>query len=145
MCEIHRRFISSLSTGRVLDDCVVDDVPDAVLGRFMDRPDDIRVELTMKGAVELYSRAGADVSEVYSQPRIRSYSSDGVWISLWMIQSQARRGTRESQQRGPVFGAMPETQNRSCSLVFHRVLCSAVFRTCGEVGAKRRNLRGTWK
>ena len=41
MCENPRRVICSLSTGRVLDDCVADDVPDAVLGRFMERPDDI--------------------------------------------------------------------------------------------------------
>ena len=32
--------------------------------------DDIRVELIVEGALELYEEVGADVSEVYSQPRI---------------------------------------------------------------------------
>ena len=36
----------------------------------MKAADSFRSELTMKGAAELYSSAGADVSEVYSQSRI---------------------------------------------------------------------------
>ena len=36
----------------------------------MERPDDMRVEFTMNGAVELLSMACADLLAVYSQPRI---------------------------------------------------------------------------
>ena len=68
--DVHRRTIWSLSKGRIIDDCLVDDVPDKTLNRWLDEPDDIRVELTMKNALSMYHRSGADVAEIYSQPRI---------------------------------------------------------------------------
>ncbi len=70
LCDVHRRTIWSLTTGRVIDDCFVDDVPDTVLHREMATEDDIRIELTMKGAMAMYERKGADVVELFSQPRI---------------------------------------------------------------------------
>ena len=70
MQDIHRRVIRSLRTGHVIDDCIPDDTPDAVLNRSMPKMDSIRVELTMKGAEKMFQRKGVDVAEVYSQPRI---------------------------------------------------------------------------
>ena len=58
-----------MSKGRVIDDCIVDDVAE-VLNRWLLEPEDFRVELTMKDALDMYSRVGADVAEIYSQPRI---------------------------------------------------------------------------
>ena len=52
-----------------------------MLNRYLDEPDDIRVELIMRQAVAMYMRKNADVVEVYSQPRIAQeaaeYSKDG--------------------------------------------------------------------
>ena len=62
--DVHRRVIRSLDTGKVIDDCIVDDTPDNVLNRPLRVPGDYRVELTMKGAMELFTEQGADVSEV---------------------------------------------------------------------------------
>ena len=59
----------SPSKGRVIDDCVVDDVTNHMLKRQTDVPDGIRIELTMNDAISTYDRIGADV-EVYSQPRV---------------------------------------------------------------------------
>ena len=67
---IHRRVIRSPATGGIIDDCVIDDVPDQVLNRPLEKPTDMQVQVTMKGAMEMYQTKGAHVSEVYSQPSI---------------------------------------------------------------------------
>ena len=59
----------------MLDDCVVDDVPDAVLNRHLTHPQDLRVELVMKGAPEMYRIKNTDVSEIFSQPRVAQESA----------------------------------------------------------------------
>ena len=69
-CDVHRRVVRSLTTGKVIDDCIVDDVSERVLRRSLPEPDNIRVELIMKNALAMYQRKGADVVELYSQPRI---------------------------------------------------------------------------
>jgi hypothetical protein len=68
--DIASRRIWSLSTGKMLDECDIDDVPDKILERKLPEPDDIRVELVLKGALDLYQRRGADVCEIFSQPRV---------------------------------------------------------------------------
>ena len=82
LCDVHRRTIWSLTRGCVIDDCVVEDTPDRILYRDMEFEDDIRVELTMKSAEEMYRKKGADIVEVYSQPRISQeaamYSQNGM-------------------------------------------------------------------
>ena len=71
-----------MSKGRIIDDCIVDDVADEVLNRWLLEPDDIRIELTMKDALDMYQRVGADVAEIYSQPRITQaaaeFERDGI-------------------------------------------------------------------
>ena len=69
-CDVHRRTVWNLGTGRIVDDCIVDDTPDATLYRELPVEMDIRVELVLKDAVSMYQRKGADVVEVFSQPRI---------------------------------------------------------------------------
>lgn len=82
--DVHRRTIWSLSKGRVIDDCIIDDTPDHMLNRYLEEPDDIRVELIMKQAVSMYMRKNADVVEVYSQPRIAQeaaeYNKNGITL-----------------------------------------------------------------
>ncbi len=70
MCDVYRRTVWSLRTGRVIDDCIVEDVPDHILYRELGTEEDVRVELVMKNALAMYERRGADVVELYSQPRI---------------------------------------------------------------------------
>ena len=85
MQDVHRRIVRSLSTGKVTDDCIVDDVPDEVLHRRLIMPDNLRVELIMKDAVKMFEVKGSDVAEIFSQPRVaqeaalRSY--DGVRLT----------------------------------------------------------------
>ena len=70
----------------MVHDCIVDDVSDYELNKKLEEADDIRVELTMKGAMKMYNRIGADVSEVYSQPRVAQaaaeYNADGLKLQL---------------------------------------------------------------
>ena len=68
--DVHRRITRSLTTCKIIDDCIVKETPSRLLHRRMKNADDIRVELTMDGALKEYEEMGADVSEVYSQPRI---------------------------------------------------------------------------
>ena len=70
MADVHRRITRSLTTGKVIDDCIIKDTPDKILHRRMKDADDIRVELVMEGALKMFEEVGADVSEVYSQPRV---------------------------------------------------------------------------
>ena len=70
MIDIHWGMIRSLSTGKVLDDCIFDEVADKALHWPCRQPDNIRVELTMNGAPMMLEKKGPDVVEVYSQFRI---------------------------------------------------------------------------
>ena len=54
MKDVQRRTIRSLTTGKVIDDCVVEDMLEEVLHRRMRTVDSIRVELTIKGALRQY-------------------------------------------------------------------------------------------
>ena len=67
---MYRRTVWNISTGRIIDDCIVEDAPDGTLFRYLPAETDIRVELVLKNAVKLYERVGADVVELFSQPRI---------------------------------------------------------------------------
>ena len=69
-CDVFRRTVWDLSSGKLIDDCIVDDTPDELLFRSLPHEMDIRVELVLKDALALYARKGADVVEVFSQPRI---------------------------------------------------------------------------
>ena len=70
MSDIFSRKIWNLKTGKVIDECVVDDVRDSVLNRHLNEPQDIRVELTLRDAIKLYQIEGPDVCEIFSQPRV---------------------------------------------------------------------------
>ena len=68
--DVYRRVTTNLRTGKIIDDCIVDDVADDVLHRRLPAPESIRVELTMRGAEKMFDRRGVDVAEVYSRPRV---------------------------------------------------------------------------
>ena len=68
--DISMRRVWSLSRGVLIDECDVEQTPDRVLNRQLSEPDDIRVELVLKGAQDLYLRAKPDVAEIYSNPRV---------------------------------------------------------------------------
>ena len=84
MVDIQHRRVWSLTTGKLLDDCCIDDVPDAELHRELPQPDDVRVEVTLRSAIELFERKGPDVVEIFSQPRVcmeadkRSFDGDRI-------------------------------------------------------------------
>ena len=52
--DVHKRIVRSLSAGKVIDECIVNDVPDEVLHRRLMVPDNLRVELVMKGALKMF-------------------------------------------------------------------------------------------
>ena len=66
--DIHIRRVWSLSRGVLIDKCEIHKTADNILNREL--PDDIRVELVLKGAQDLYMRSRPDVAEIYSNPRI---------------------------------------------------------------------------
>ena len=70
MGDIQSRRIWSLTKGKLIDEADIDDTPDHILHRRLPQPDDIRVELVLKGAQAMYKRRGPDIAEVYSNPRI---------------------------------------------------------------------------
>ena len=68
--DVYRRTVWDLKTGKLIDDCIVEDTPDEVLFRELPQETNVRVELVLKEAIGMYRREGADVVEVFSQPRI---------------------------------------------------------------------------
>ena len=65
----------SLTSGKVIDDCIIDDIGDGELMPGIRRHDNLRVQLIMKEALSMYRREGADVVETYSQPRTAQESA----------------------------------------------------------------------
>ena len=73
--DIWKRTIWCLRTGKVIDQCIVDDMTDEELNRKLPVPTDIRVEVEVRGAMDLFRKVGGDIVEVYSQPRISQVAS----------------------------------------------------------------------
>ena len=71
MYDIFKRKVWNLSAGKALDDCEADAIRDDKLNRYLGKVDDIRVELTLKNALELFERNGPNAVEIFSQPRLR--------------------------------------------------------------------------
>ena len=67
------------------NNCEVDQVADAKLHRWLERPENIRVELTLKKAAEMYLKRGPDVVEVFSQPRICQEASGRGLTPGWSL------------------------------------------------------------
>ena len=59
-----------MSTGKLINECIVDETTDARFERYLEKPNDIRVELTLRNALELFERRGLDVCEIFSQPSV---------------------------------------------------------------------------
>ena len=66
MEDVESRRVWSLSTGKVIDECRIDEVTDEVMNRKLPAPDDIRVELTVKNALKMFKRGGPDVVDILS-------------------------------------------------------------------------------
>ena len=100
VADIHRRVVRSLSTGNVIDDCVVGDTPDTVLNRRLRFPDDVRIELTMKGALKMFERQGTDIAEIFSQPRITQEAAVRDYDGIRLIPGWSLDLTREDPKTG---------------------------------------------
>ena len=69
LVDVQHRKIWSLSTGKGIHECDVDDVSDEELNRKLPAKDNIRVEITLKNALTL-ERKGPDVAEIFLPPRV---------------------------------------------------------------------------
>lgn len=109
MQVVHRRTVWSI---------VDDDVPDHELSKQMEEIDDIRVEMTMKNALSMYYRKGADVSEIYSQPRVAQaaaeYDKEGIKLQPgWSLDL-----TRADASMAKAWvSSRPQVQSRVIKLV----------------------------
>ena len=70
MDDAEYRSIRSLTIRKVIDESNVEMASDKERFRELRQMDDIRVELTHKNAKDLYERQGADVPELFPQPRV---------------------------------------------------------------------------
>ena len=68
--EIAWRTVRCVRSGKIIHECSPEDTPDSEVDKAMAEPRDIRVELTLKTAPEMFRRANSDVAEVFSPPRI---------------------------------------------------------------------------
>ena len=98
--DVHRRITRSLRTGKVIDDCIVDDVPDEVLNRKLHKPEDVRVELIMKNSMKMYEVKGPDVVEVYSQPRVAQEAALRLYDGVRLVPGWSLDLTRSDPETG---------------------------------------------
>ena len=68
--DIQLRIARSLTTWKVIDDCVVDETPHAERSRYMNELDDVRIEFIVTGALAMFQENGVEVSELRSQIRM---------------------------------------------------------------------------
>ena len=66
MSDIQTRRMWSLSTGKSIDECEIQMTADAVLHRPRAQEDNIRVELVLRNALDLYMRGRAPMYRRYS-------------------------------------------------------------------------------
>ena len=118
MMDVHRRVIRGMRTGRVIDDCIPDSVPDIALHRKLPRPESIRVELTMEGSEGMFKRKGTDVAEVYSQPRITQEAAMRTYDGTRLIPGWSLDLTMNDPSTGEPWNlAEPNVQARVRKMV----------------------------
>ncbi len=98
--DVHRRIVRSLRTGKIIDDCIVDDVKDDVLNRRLHKPEDVRVELIMKDAMRMYAVKGPDVVEIFSQPRVAQEAAMRPYDGARLVPGWSLDLTREDPETG---------------------------------------------
>ena len=140
--DVHGRTIWSLSTGKVVDDCIPDDVPDEILHREMKCTDAIRVELVMKDPSSMYRRFGADVSEIYSQPRIAQEAAVHSFQGQKLQRGRSLDLTRNDPKTGEPWDLgckkvqcrvrMMVMQNQQCYLIGSPPCAPLVLHNCNS-------------
>ena len=60
--DVHRRVVRSLSTGKVIDDCMFEIIFDDAPNRYLGHPDDLRVELPSWGNPKMFREENAEIS-----------------------------------------------------------------------------------
>ena len=78
----------------MLDDCIIEGTADADLYQELAFEANIRVELVVKNALDLYKQEGADVVEIYSPPRIAQESS----VKAYGVPGSSRDGAGASRE-----------------------------------------------
>ena len=118
MCDIHTRTVRNLDTGRIIDQCVVEDTPDAILYRELPHSANIRVELVLKDAVSMYQRKGADVVEVFSQPRIAQEAAMRPYGGTHLVPGWSLDLTRYDPKTGKAWDLSDKTvQSRVIKMI----------------------------
>ena len=118
MCDVQHRKTWSLTTGRVIDDCNIDDVSDATLHRYLTEPDDIRVEVTLKDALEMYEKKGPDVVEIFSQPRVCQEAGAGTFDGVKLQPGYSLDLTMNDPKTGEAWDlSKPDVQARVRKLI----------------------------
>ena len=98
--DVHRRIISDAKTGRVIDDRIVDDTPDEVLHRHLREEMDIRVELVMRDAIQMFNIKGVDVVEVFPPPRVAHAAATACYDGTRLTPGWSLDLTREDPKTG---------------------------------------------
>ena len=127
MSDIVTRIIRDASTGKIIDESIIDDTPDDILHRKLQVPRDIRVEVTVRKAQKMFEAKGADIAEIYSPPRIVQEATmeryGGMTLKPGWSLSTSRGTTRPQENHG--ISASPHAEkepwhwskgaNRTCS------------------------------
>ena len=125
MQDVHKRIVRSQNTGKIIDECIIDDVPDEILHRRMMAPEDIQVELIMKGATRMFETRGVDVAEVFSPLRIVQEAGLSNYDGLRLTPGWSLDLTRTDPKTGKQWDLANKTvQSRVKKMIRDRKHCS---------------------
>ena len=83
-----------LPIGKVINDCMINEVQHAERNRHMSQPDDARIELIMKGPLAVHQEKGVDMSKIFSQLRAAQEAGmrrhGGIDMRPWWSLNQPR-------------------------------------------------------
>ena len=116
--DVFMRRIWSLTRGKLIHECEIDNTSDEELRRPLKEPDDIRVELVMRGAQDLYMRHKPDVAEIYSNPRVCQEASSKKFNGIDLRPGWSLDLTTKDPVTGKPWDlSLPSVQSRVKKLV----------------------------
>ena len=142
MEDVSWRKTIDIRTGRVIDECCPEDVPDRVLHRELPEATCIRVEVRVKQAEEMFMKKGAEVAEVFSPPRVVHDAGNPKYLGLNLVPGWSL----DLSVADPISGlpwdlSKPGMRARAKELVLmvmpHTLVCSPV---CTPLSAHCRTL-----
>ena len=79
-----RKIIRNMTSGKIIDYCIVSETRIKILNWHINQPDNLWVELPMHGALTMMEEQGTNVAAVFSPPKVTQEAALRPHIGLWL-------------------------------------------------------------